>query len=367
MTMAMNATTLNRERRTFYKRKRRRSVSNISSSLSSIATVNGSLPNEQLATLPLPFLQDSYHHNDEPHQLTLHTAKAIVSSADVIEQALKESGRSFDPNLPMQWAMTSHTLSREISAREQAEKRGYMYDSYQKDLDQNISQQQHQETIACKKEEPKWMQQLLDARNRCLGSISTAIVRGIMLVALTKLAPSLYLVWKEGASLTEVSGEIVGMLYPCTDSGNNEPTSSMYAWIAYSWSYAGSYFVPVIPQDWGFSFCQIFRGFLILGSVCILYAVGYFATLNFGRAAGSFAQSVLLTCFLSSCLVIPDLSRLLFLQATMTLGASTYLTAIHWSARRSLGKTGTVPSSALVSETLLPIDNVNTLIELSRR
>jgi hypothetical protein len=100
-------------------------------------------------------------------------------------------------------------------------------------------------------------------------------------------------------------------------------------------------------------------------STCILYAVGYVATLLFGCDAGRFARSVLLTCFLSSCLVIPNLDRLLFLQATMTLGASTYLIAICWSARRSLGKTGTVPSSALVSETLLPIYDVSALIELS--
>jgi hypothetical protein len=252
MTMMMNATPLNHEDRTSYERER--SISSIStSSLSSIVTVNGSLPSEQLATLP--FLQDTYHHNDEPHQLTLRTAKAIVLSADAIEQALKESGRSYNPNLPMQWAMTSHTLSREISAREQAEKRGYMFDSYQKGLDRNISQHQHQETIACIKEEPKWMQQLLDARNRCLGSISTAIVPGIVLVALTKLAPSLYLVWNEGASFTVAAGEIIGTLFPRTDSGINESTSSVYSGVAYSWSYARSYFVPVIPQDWGFSFC----------------------------------------------------------------------------------------------------------------
>ena len=155
-------------------------------------------------------------------------------------------------------------------------------------------------------------------------------------------------------------------LYPCTDSGINELTSSMYTWSAYSWSYAGSYLVPVIPQDWGFSFCQIFRGFVILGSVCILFIVGLVARRTFGRAAGSFAQSVLLTYFLSSCLVIPDLNRLLFLQAIMTLGASTCLTARFWSARRILGKTApTLPSSALVSKTLLPIDDVNALITSS--
>jgi hypothetical protein len=355
--MMMNATPLNHEDRPSYER--RSSISSTSSS-SSIATVNGSLLNEQLATLP--FIQDTHQ------ALTLQTAKAIVSSADAIEQALKESGRSYDPNLPMQFAMTNHTLSREISAREQAEKRGYMYDSFQKDVDREISQQQHQENIACKKEAPKWSQQLMDARNRCVGSISTAIVRGIVLVALTKLAPFMYyhVLRNEGASFMAVAGDIIETIYPCPDSGINESTSSsMYSWISYSWSYAGSYLVPVIPQDWGLSFCQICRGLLILGFVCFFFAVGFGARRAFGREAGSFAQSVLLTCILSSHLVIPDISRLLFLQAILTFGASTCLTAIYWSARRSLRNIGTLPSRALVSETLLPIEDVSTLIELS--
>jgi hypothetical protein len=139
----------------------------------------------------------------------------------------------------------------------------------------------------------------------------------------------------------------------------------MYTWIAYSWSYAGSYFVPVIPQDWGLSFCQISRGFLFLASVGSLLAVGYFTKSYFGRAAGNFAQSILLTYFLSSCLVIPDLNRLIFLQATTTLVAFACVTGLWWSARRSLGKTGTLPSRTLVSATLLPIDDVNAMIELT--
>jgi hypothetical protein len=172
---------------------------------STIAIENGSLPNEQLATLP--FFQ---HNEPEHHQLTLQTAKAIVSSAATFEQALKESGRAYDPNLLLQFAMASHTASREIAAREHAEKRGYMYDSYQKGIDREISQEQHQETIACMKEEPGWLFQVNGARDRCRGTISTAIIRGIVLVALTKLVPFLYVVWNQGASLTVVAGEIIG-------------------------------------------------------------------------------------------------------------------------------------------------------------
>jgi hypothetical protein len=154
-------------------------------------------------------------------------------------------------------------------------------------------------------------------------------------------------------------------IYPCTDTVSNESRSSMYTWIAYSWSYAGSYLAPVIPQDWGFSFCQILRGFLFLASVGFLLAVGSFTKSYFGRAAGSFAQSVVLICFLSSYLVIPDLNRLLFLQAAMSIGAFACLTGMCWSARRSLGKTGALPSRALVSQILLPIDDIKVMIELT--
>jgi hypothetical protein len=139
----------------------------------------------------------------------------------------------------------------------------------------------------------------------------------------------------------------------------------MYSWISYSWLYAGSYLVPVTPQDWGFSFCQVMSGFQFLASLGFLLAVGSFAKSYFGRAAGSFAQSAVLTYFLSTCLVIPDIHRLLCLQAIMSIGAFACLTGMCWSARRTLGKTGTLPSRTLVSQTLLPIDDVNALIELT--
>jgi hypothetical protein len=187
---------------------RRNSI--VTSSASSIATGNGSLPNKQLAMLP--FLQ---YNNGEPqsHQLTpQESTKAIVASAAMFEQALKESGRSCDPKLAMQWATANHTLSLEIAAREQAEFRGYLYDSHQRDIDREISREQHQETIACLQEEPAWLDEVRDARDRCRGTISTAILRGIALVALTKLVPFLYIVWNQGASFTVVAGEFLAMV-----------------------------------------------------------------------------------------------------------------------------------------------------------
>jgi hypothetical protein len=183
----------------------------VTSSSSSIATGNGTLPNKQLATLP--FLQ--YNEPQSRRQLThQQTAKDVVASADAFEQALKESGRSCDPELAMHWAMTNQKLSLEIAAREQAELRGYLYDSHQRGIDREISQEQHQETIACMQEEPGWMGTVNAASDRCRTTIFTAILRGIVLVALTKLAPFLYLVFvtNKGNSLMVVAGEIIGMV-----------------------------------------------------------------------------------------------------------------------------------------------------------
>jgi hypothetical protein len=80
------------------------------------------------------------------------------------------------------------------------------------------------------------------------------------------------------------------------------------------------FLVLCIPQDWLSSFCQMLRGFLFLASVGPLLAVGYAAKVGFGRAVGSFAQSVVLIYFLFCCLVIPVFHRLVSLQNTMTSG-----------------------------------------------
>jgi hypothetical protein len=127
---------------------------------------------------------------------------------------------------------------------------------------------------------------------------------------------------------------------------------------------------PMLDHTWSPSFhktgaFRFARCSKYLGPCSVLYAVGYFVRLAFGRAAGSFAQFVLWTCFLSTCLVIPDLNRLLFLQTIVSLGAIACLTGIYWSAQCSLQKPGTLPLSTLVSETLLPVDDVNALIALS--
>jgi hypothetical protein len=83
-----------------------------------------------------------------------------------------------------------------------------MYDSYQKGIDREISQDQHEE-ITCMQKEPGWSGEVRDARDRCLGTTSTAIIRGIVLVALAKPVPFLHVVWNQGASFTVVAGEIM--------------------------------------------------------------------------------------------------------------------------------------------------------------
>jgi hypothetical protein len=68
--------------------------------------------------------------------------------------------------------------------------------------------------------------------------------------------------------------------------------------------------------------------------------------------------------YLSMLLVIPDLIRLVVIQTAMSGLAVMCLVATYLSARRSLRKTGT-PSSALVNEVLMSIDDINFGVEVS--
>ena len=90
-----------------------------------------------------------------------------VPKGEITDEVKKGMIRRVEGNLPMQYAMASCTASRDIDAREKA-KKGYMYDSYKKDIDREISEEQHEETIACMQEKPGWLGEVRDARDRCI-------------------------------------------------------------------------------------------------------------------------------------------------------------------------------------------------------
>jgi hypothetical protein len=128
-------------------------------------------------------------------QITVQAAREVVAAADILDQVLEESGRPRDPSVTLNWAAELHKTSRKLQARQQEEQRRYMYDNWQRETDRAISEQQHQESISAIKEESGcgWAEKLANIRDRCFESVFTAIVRGVVLVAVSRLVPHLFL------------------------------------------------------------------------------------------------------------------------------------------------------------------------------
>jgi hypothetical protein len=130
--------------------------------------------------------------SEEIRQITVQAAREVVTAANILDQVLEESGRPRDPSATLNWAIDLHKTSRKLQAVQQEEQRRYTYDNWQRETDRAISERQHEQTISTMKAESAWAEKLANARDGCFESVSTAIVRGIILVAVSRLAPLLF-------------------------------------------------------------------------------------------------------------------------------------------------------------------------------
>lgn len=134
----------------------------------------------------------TFYSSEESHQITVQAAREVVTAANLLDQVLEESGRPRDPSAALKWAIDLHKTSRKLQAMHQEEQRRYTYDNWQRETDRAISERQHAQTISTMKAESAWAEKLVNVRDRCFESVSTAIVRGIILVAVSRLAPYLF-------------------------------------------------------------------------------------------------------------------------------------------------------------------------------
>jgi hypothetical protein len=130
--------------------------------------------------------------SEQSHEITVQAAREVVTAANLLDQVLEESGRPRDPSAALNWAIDLHKTSRKLQAMQQEEQRRYTYDNWQRETDRAISERQHEKTISTMKAESAWAEKLVNVRDGCFESVSTAIVRGIILVAVSRLAPYLF-------------------------------------------------------------------------------------------------------------------------------------------------------------------------------
>jgi hypothetical protein len=146
----------------------------------------------QIVTMPELKSAVTFCSSEQSHQITVQAAREVVTAANLLDQVLEESGRPRDPSAALNWAIDLHKTSRKLQAMQQEEQRRYTYDNWQRETDRAISERQHDQTISTMKAESAWAEKLVNVRDRCFESVSTAIVRGIILVAVSRLAPYLF-------------------------------------------------------------------------------------------------------------------------------------------------------------------------------
>jgi hypothetical protein len=145
----------------------------------------------QIVTMPEVKSTVTFCGSEQSHEITVQAAREVVTAANLLDQVLEESGRPRDPSAALNWAIGLHKTSRKLQAMQQEEQRRYTYDNWQRETDRAISERQHEKTISTMKSESAWAEKLVNVRDRCFQSVSTAIVRGIILVAVSRLAPYL--------------------------------------------------------------------------------------------------------------------------------------------------------------------------------
>lgn len=152
---------------------------------------------------------------ESARQLTMEAARQVVTAANIMDEALEESGRPRDHSAALNWAMSFHRSSSELEASRQQEYRQYAYDSWQRETDRDLSEQRHQEQLDSMEQDGAWVEKLVSARDRCLRSINTAIVRGLSLVAASRVV--VFLMLNPSVSYSNLFSMLVGILEPVSD------------------------------------------------------------------------------------------------------------------------------------------------------
>jgi len=105
-----------------------------------------------------------------------------------MDEALQKSGLPRDPKLALQWAMHQHGSQQIVRSKQQAERRRYMWDGQQRNIDRVIDERRHSESMSVAREDRDWLSKLEGKRDKALIAISRAIFNGLAATVFLRLA-----------------------------------------------------------------------------------------------------------------------------------------------------------------------------------
>jgi hypothetical protein len=115
----------------------------------------------------------------------VNIAKTLVKEMKLFEQALMEHGA--DKSLASQLAVSLQISQTMIQSQRQLETRRILIDNQQRNLDRQLSQQQHEESIQASKYDPNWSDKLERKRDMCWKATTRILLEVLLAFHFSKL------------------------------------------------------------------------------------------------------------------------------------------------------------------------------------
>ena len=114
----------------------------------------------------------------------------IVETCLYMKEKCAEHGLTVETHNAMMIAVTKQKSVQELHASEIKEARGYMYDSYQRNIDRAIHERRHHENLAASREDKDWVSKLVSMRDKAMNTLSTTIAYSVFgILALSVIVP----------------------------------------------------------------------------------------------------------------------------------------------------------------------------------
>jgi hypothetical protein len=147
--------------------------------------------------------------SSQEHKLLV--ALEIAQDIKLVEDVLKNEGIVNNQALAAQVAVGWHSLERIIHSQRETEIRRMLLDTHQRNLDRQLSERQHEETLHAATYDPNWNEKLKSKRDKCWDLVSRLVWEGGVAYQCARLVrPILRLcMTSDGFSVNDLAGLVV--------------------------------------------------------------------------------------------------------------------------------------------------------------
>ena len=108
--------------------------------------------------------------------ITVDDAREVAKAAVSLKTCLAELGETCDITYALEWASKQQKANNKEHASLEKERRGYIYDGFQRNTDRINEERRHHENLTAGREDKDWLSKLQSARDKTLKALVNAIL-----------------------------------------------------------------------------------------------------------------------------------------------------------------------------------------------